>query len=97
MTGPRDAAHRREVVGRTTIDSIMRSGGGACRHEETGADVVDVDGKSNLGVGVWHSVRYLVRALRGTIHAIYVLLLHMYFFRRISDSQFTSWIHDFRD
>jgi hypothetical protein len=29
MTGPRDAAHSREVVGRTTTDSIMRSGGGA--------------------------------------------------------------------
>ena len=26
-----------------------------------------------------------------------VLLSHMYFFQRISDSQFTSWIHDFEE
>ena len=26
-----------------------------------------------------------------------VLLSHLYFFRRISDSQFTSWIHDFEE
>ena len=26
-----------------------------------------------------------------------VLLSHMYFFRRISDSQFTSWIHEFEE